>query len=203
MGEPITQAEFARRHGVTRQAVNDWVARGVLSLVEGKLDESAALEAIAAVADPARDQRILISGPASEMSSAEALQSPAPAGTSAAAETPNPEEAGSFHAAKTRRERAQAELAELRLARERRELAPVTVLEDALARVSREIAVILEALPVNLARSRPTLSADDLEAITAHIVEARNLAAEVRLDWNTDHGSLGDQPGHQPRADAS
>jgi hypothetical protein len=200
MADLITQSEFARRHGVSRQAVNDWVTRGVLQLVDGKLDEAGALEAIAAVADPARPQRILISGPGADMPAPEAAPS---AANAASGDTATPDEAGSFHAAKTRRERAQAELAEMRLAEKRRELAPITVLEDALSRVAREIAVILEAIPVQLARTRPTLSSEDLEAITAHIAEARNLAAEVRLDWNTDHGPLGDLPGDHPRPESA
>jgi len=115
----ITQSEFARRHNVTRQAVNDWIRRGVVTLApDGLLDEAAALAAIATHADPARESRILISGPAPNMTP-DQLPAPTP---STAAPPPTENEAVSFHVAKTRRELAEAERAELKLKLERGDL---------------------------------------------------------------------------------
>lgn len=177
MADLITQSEFARRHNVTRQAVNDWVTRGVIQLVEGRLDETAALQAIAAVHDPTKPQRILVSGPTPSMA-ADDVPKPTPPD-----EKPKtPDEAVSFHVAKTRREMAEAERAELKLAKERRELAPVHVLETALERVAARIAAILDAVPVNVARAAPHLSRSDLDLITQQIAQARNAAADLRLD---------------------
>lgn len=109
--ELITQAEFARRHGVSRQAVGDLVSRGVITLVDGKVDERAALHAIANVRDPARAGKI-IAGPEAEMTVADVLKPPSGDGQG---DLPTPEEAGAFHAAKTRREKAEASIAELKL----------------------------------------------------------------------------------------
>ena len=63
----------------------------------------------------------------------------------------------------------------------RRELAPVSILAEILGRVGRQIAVTLEAVPIQLKR-RSSVSVADLEFITAEIVRARNLAANIQLD---------------------
>lgn len=158
----ITQAEFARRHNVTRQAVADWVKRGVIQLADGLVDEVVALAAIAAVHDPGRPSKVLtlISGPAPTMTAAEL---PAPAATAPAAEAPasTTEESISFHQAKTRRELAEAERAELRLAKERGEL------------VELDLVLATWANLVNAARTRVLAVAtspdipETLRAITA------------------------------------
>lgn len=116
MSEPITQADFARRHNVSRQAIHDLVNRGVIVLAGGLVDEAAALQAIAETRDPARVSKILISGPAPSMNATAIPPLP-----EAAAAPPTDEEAISFHKAKTRRELAEAMRAELRLAIEQSE----------------------------------------------------------------------------------
>lgn len=75
---------------------------------------------------------------------------------------------------------------------ERKELAPVTVLEMIIAKVGRQIAATLEAIPVQLKRSSKTISAEDLQLITAEIVKARNLAASMELNLDEMNGSDGD-----------
>ena len=103
----ITQAEFARRHNVTRQAVNDWVTRGVVRLHAGGIDEAEALADISNVRDPARKSKLAASVSAS----------PTPETTpEGQGDLPTAEQASSFHKAKTRREQAEAEMAELKLA---------------------------------------------------------------------------------------
>jgi len=52
----LSQAEYARQKGVTRQAVNDLVARGVLPLVAGKVDTVVADAVFAERLDPARSK---------------------------------------------------------------------------------------------------------------------------------------------------
>ena len=53
----ITQAEWARRHGFSRQYVGRLVKRGVIQLINGKVDPAAADVALEALRDPARPRR--------------------------------------------------------------------------------------------------------------------------------------------------
>ena len=53
----ISQAEWARRRGFSRQYVGRLVKRGVVRLVDGKLDPEAADAALAALREPARQPR--------------------------------------------------------------------------------------------------------------------------------------------------
>ncbi len=53
----ISQAEWARRRGVSRQYVSRLVKRGVVRLVEGKVDPAQADAALAALREPARPER--------------------------------------------------------------------------------------------------------------------------------------------------
>ena len=53
----ITQAEWARRRGFSRQYVGRLVKRGVVRLVDGKIDPAEADAAIVAVREPARPRR--------------------------------------------------------------------------------------------------------------------------------------------------
>ena len=52
--EALSQAEFARRLGVTRQYVNQLVKRKVIALKDGRIDFAEAVRAIEAAQDPAR-----------------------------------------------------------------------------------------------------------------------------------------------------
>lgn len=65
----ITQAEWARRRGFSRQYVGRLVKRGVVRLTDGKVDPAQADAALAAQREPARPQRRIGSpaaGPAGE-----------------------------------------------------------------------------------------------------------------------------------------
>jgi hypothetical protein len=53
----ITQAEWARGCGFSRQYVSRLVKRGLVRLVDGKVDPAAADAALAAMRDPARSLR--------------------------------------------------------------------------------------------------------------------------------------------------
>ena len=53
----ISQAEWARRHGFTRQYASRLVKRGVVRLVDGRIDPAEADAALAAVREPARPRR--------------------------------------------------------------------------------------------------------------------------------------------------
>ncbi len=104
---------------------------------------------------------------------------------------------GELSEERARLARAQAENVEMKNAVLRREYAPVTLLEEALGRVSRQMAGILEALPGNLRRRSPLLTAEDIKLVELEIARVRNLAATVTLEdattdaaeaADTDHG---------------
>lgn len=180
MPERITQAEFARRHNVTRQAVNDWVARGVVQLFDGLVDETEALAAIARAADPVRESKILISGPAGVATAADlpVNGSRRPEGSG---DLPTPAEAESFHAARTRHQIALAAREEIKLAKDRGELVPVRIMEAALVRIATRIAAVLDAIEPKLAREAPHFTPEDLALIGRHIGEARDACADLEV----------------------
>lgn len=171
-------AEFARRTSVSRQAIHDLVVKGVIVLGQDKLlNPAEALDAIAAVRDPARVGKI-ISGPMPGMEQAAVL----PAGQAlASGGLPTAEDAKSFHAAKTRRELAMAKLAEIDLAEREKRLIPLDLMVTVCADNARQIAAILESIPSKL-RIHCGLSADALDLVTQEIVAARKTAAAVTID---------------------
>ncbi len=60
---PISQSEYARRRGVSRQYVSRLVKEGVIRLKNGKVDPAQADAALAARRDPARPLRRKTAGP--------------------------------------------------------------------------------------------------------------------------------------------
>lgn len=114
MGERVTQAELARRLGVSRQAINDLQNKGrIPRSPDGRIDEDEARAAIAMSVHPASK-------------TATAIGAHAPAHTAldaqAAAISKDPEM--SFHVAKTLREVAEAKMAALKLRQMQDELGP-------------------------------------------------------------------------------
>ena len=58
MAERVSQAEAARRFGVSRQSINEMVTRGVLPLIEGRIDLDVAEAIIRKRMDPARSKAL-------------------------------------------------------------------------------------------------------------------------------------------------
>ncbi len=103
----VSQAELARELGVSRQAVNDLVARGVLVLgTDRKLDLEEARGIV--------QERVRPSG-----KTAVAVAASAPAGAPADAK---PDNAAAYYVAKASREASEAGIAELKLRQMQREL---------------------------------------------------------------------------------
>jgi len=96
----VTQAEYARQRGVSRQAINDLVVRGILRLHDGKIDVAEADAACQQFLDPAKSQ-ILTALPAQPVQpdAEESLEPP---------EGASDGEAISYHAARTMREKFNA-----------------------------------------------------------------------------------------------
>lgn len=53
----ISQAEWARQQGVSRQYVSGLVKKGVIRLIDGKIDPAQAKNAVESIKDPAREPR--------------------------------------------------------------------------------------------------------------------------------------------------
>lgn len=90
---------------------------------------------------------------------------------------------GAERAALAREQRVRLEMQN---ALTRRELAPIAMLELALATIGRKIAAVLESIPVNVKRRSNSFTAEDIEALTAEITKARNIAATATLEEDPD-----------------
>lgn len=111
MSDRVRQAELARRLGVSRQAVGDLVARGILAVGEdGLIDEAEARAAIAANVHPT-----------GKTAAALPKDTPPPPPEQP---TPPAETSISYHDAKTLREYTEAQRAALKLRQEMGDLAP-------------------------------------------------------------------------------
>lgn len=77
--------------------------------------------------------------------------------------------------------KAQRERIELENGVTRKELAPVALIEEVLARAGARVAGILEGIPGAIRRRVPSLSADEINNITAEVVRVRNIAASISL----------------------
>lgn len=84
--------------------------------------------------------------------------------------------------AKLRLTLAQAEGQELKNAQLRKELAPVDMLEWVVGKAGAQISAILDAIPLQLKKRNPKLTATDLETIRREIVKAQNTAAHLTVD---------------------
>lgn len=111
MGERVTQAELARRLGVSRQAINDLQNKGrIPRSADGRIDEDEARAAIAMSVHPASKTATAVGGavPSLQDRAAEVAKDPEM----------------SYHVAKTLREVAEAQMAALKLRQMKDELGP-------------------------------------------------------------------------------
>lgn len=146
-GERIRQAELARRLEVSRQAVNDLVARGILTVgPDGLIDIDAARQAIAANLHPTAK-------------SAASTRPEAPP-----AEKPRPVD---FNTARTLREYTEAQRAALKLRQETGELAPLAEIEQQLRLAVLSAREYLRGEPPRLALLLDGLDRPAREALLA------------------------------------
>lgn len=83
---------------------------------------------------------------------------------------------------KLRLTKAQADWQELKNAQTNRDLAPVKLIEYVVASAGRQISAILDALPLQLKKRNPKLTATDIETIRREIVKAQNVASQITVD---------------------
>jgi phage terminase Nu1 subunit (DNA packaging protein) len=117
--ERLSQSGLARLLGVKRQAVHDLVKRGIIAVGDdGLIDVAAATEAMAkSLRADAKTVASIMAAPQESETATAAAVSPAPTFAPPAAEPPaiDPNDATSYHVARTLREAAEARMAQLRL----------------------------------------------------------------------------------------
>ena len=157
MAELLTQADYAKRRGVSRQYVHKLVRAGRIVLQGGLVDAEAADRVLADSADPAR-QHLSKLAEVPESGAAEA--SPAGGGEAPAAT------AGSvFQAARTSREAYQAKLAEIEYRERIGQLVARAEVEDAFFELGQRLQRLLEGRQQVLAAKLAALaSVEDCRA---------------------------------------
>ena len=144
--ELISQAEYARRRGVDPTSVRDAVRAGRITLIDGKIDP--------AVADVQWERNTRRRARA--VDEAPRQLAPATRGEGAYASPPD-DDVPDYNLERARRERYEADQAELRLAQMRGELVRA---DDVKAAHQRKVAALLEAFLQLPARVVPMLAAD-------------------------------------------
>lgn len=169
--ERVTKAALARLLGCSRQSIGELVQRGIVPAdADGMIDVAAAKAAIAAAVRP-------------HGKTAAAVAEAAPAGATPAAPAPAaapqaPNEATSYHVARTLREAAEARIAQLKLAEMRGELVRVA---DARAALARHAATYREALLQIPGRLAAQLAAEADQARVYAMLDAELRAAMAHL----------------------
>ena len=135
--ELITQAELARRLGVTRQYINKLVRDGKIQKVGKKIDYESACESIKMITDPARSK-------ISEDKKEESVETPMPAKNSGGKRPPT------FAEAKTMKEIYSAKLAKLKYEEEAQILIKKSDIYEKAHIVGRNIKQVLLSLPARV-----------------------------------------------------
>lgn len=135
----VSQSEYARLHGVSRQAVHEWVAKGIVTLENGKIDTAQADEALREQLNPARSKALAAAQPAAV---------PPPSAPSAG---PDPDTTTSFHVAKTLQVKYDALRSKLKYEQDIGQLVPASDVERMLEALRALVSAALEQLPGELA----------------------------------------------------
>lgn len=175
MGERVTQAELARRLGVSRQAINALQNQGrIPRSPDGRIDEDEARRAIAMSVHPASKTASAVHG---------TLMNPAspPIGAEAVASVSKDPEM-SYHVAKTLREVAEAQIAALKLRSMKDELGPR-------AELDRQLRAAIVRAREYLRREAPRLSmlmeGESRDQRTARLVETFDEFLRRLASWQT------------------
>ena len=167
----VTKAEYARMRGCSEAAVRRAVKDGRISLIDGRIDP------VAADAQWQRNTRVRMgSRPATDTAGAPRLPGAALRGDESDLE----DDDNTYWASKSRRERAEADLAEMKLAEQRGELVRAPDVRAAWARRTAGLREALLQIPARLsavvaaesdqARCHDVLQAE-LHAVLSQLVE--------------------------------
>ena len=83
---------------------------------------------------------------------------------------------------KLRLTKAQADGQEIKNAQLRKELAPVQVIEWVVGKAGGQISALFDALPMQLKKRNPKLTAADIELVKRELAKAQNAAAQMTVD---------------------
>jgi phage terminase Nu1 subunit (DNA packaging protein) len=155
MGEKITRAELGRRLGVTRQAVQKYVASGIIILENGKLDYEDSLAALEMVEAPERKTK-------RKIPKKKAAKKPPKKTARSVSKPPEPEKRQpTYGEAKTMRELYAARMAKLKYEEAKKTLVPAKQVTDQAFESARLVRDALLAIP---SRMRERLAAEDSPA---------------------------------------
>jgi len=139
----VTQAEYARLRGVSRQAINELVSSGKIPLVDGKIDVAVADSKVSQL-DMGRSKLAQAAGQTGDVFAG---------GDGDAGDTDRkqPAPASEFQVARTLRESVEARRSELALKRELGEVVDREKVERAISEVGRMLRDTLLGMPVRVA----------------------------------------------------
>lgn len=172
MTHRVRQAELARRLQVSRQAINDLVQRGILTVgADGLIDETSARAAIAGAVHPA----------------SKTAAAARPADEPAEPVAPEKKPALDYHGARTLREYTEAQRAALKLRQELGELAPLAEVDRRLRLAVIDAREYLLAEPPRLAvlldgldrHAREELLARSFNEFLRRLAEWNGVAADA------------------------
>lgn len=158
----ISQTEYARQRGCTEAAVRRAIRDGRISLIEGRIDP------VAADAQWQRNTRVRMGSRPATDTAAGAARTP-PAGSRQVGGGESEDDDGNYWASKSRRERAEADLAELELAEKRGELVRAA---DVRAAHAKRLAALRESLLQIPARLAPVMAAEADQARCQDVLQA-------------------------------
>lgn len=162
----ITQAEYARRRGVSREAVSRAIKDGRISLIDGKIDP------VAADAQWAQNSRVRVgSRPAGAATTAELAAAAGEGGGVASA-------GDDYWDSRARREAAEAEKSEMQAAEMRGDLIRTDAVRSALAKAASSARDALQQIP---ARLSPVLAAETDAAKVHALLEGEIHGALAQL----------------------
>jgi hypothetical protein len=168
--ELITKSEYARRRNCTEAAVRRAVNDGRITLIDGKVDP------VAADAQWARNTRVRAgSRPADDANLTGAGSSSGGSGAASSGDSPR-DDPDAYWAVKARREKAEADMAELKLAELRGELVrrsdieavharSASLFREALLEMATRVAPVIAGCGGDQAKIRQILEEENLQAL--------------------------------------
>lgn len=169
----VTQAELARMFGVSRQAVSQWVKKGILSFgPDGRIDPRYAASQVLKKTDPGRLRAKLLKSTSDNETALRKRVAELEAQLEGADDAPDKGDTGDYHKARARTEHFKSLAAEREYRKSMGELLRADEVCDAVSSAATALRVRLEALPAVLGPMlAPVQSEDEVTAILAKEIE--------------------------------
>jgi len=169
----VTQAELARMFGVSRQAVSQWVKKGILSFgPDGRIDPRHAASQVLKKTDPGRLRAKLLKSTSDNETALRKRVAELEAQLEGADDAPDKGDTGDYHKARARTEHFKSLAAEREYMKSMGELLRTDEVCDAVSSAATALRVRMEALPAVLGPMlAPVQSEDEVTAILAQEIE--------------------------------